>query len=198
MSSSGSSRTRADVLDAARRLLERAGGAPVPLDAVARAAGISRQALYLHFPSRARLLMALVRHVDDVHGLTTLLAAACARPSGPEALRRFIAVWGDYVRHISGIARAMQHLAATDPDAAAAWQERMRAFRRLCKTLTARLAAEHRLAAGWTPDTAADLLATLLSIRVWRELVRERRWPIARYVTLMTRTAEQTLVKEPT
>ena len=55
------SSTRERILDAAREITEKHGAAPT-MSALARAVGISRQALYLHFPDRAQLLLALVAH----------------------------------------------------------------------------------------------------------------------------------------
>lgn len=58
------SSTRVRILDTAVGLVE-AQPATVPsMSEVARATGISRQALYLHFPDRSALLLALVEHVD--------------------------------------------------------------------------------------------------------------------------------------
>ncbi len=187
--------TRRLILEAARRLFERRDGGPVRLADVAREAGISRQALYLHFRSRARLLAELVRHVDEVHELESLVQRACAEPDAAEVLQRFIAAWGRYVRHIEGIAYAMHHLAHTDADAAAAWNERMQLFRKLCRRLASGLEAEGRLAEGWNTDTAADLLSSMLSIRTWRELIHDRRWSMARYVEHMNRMVERAFVR---
>jgi AcrR family transcriptional regulator len=48
---------RAAILDAARRLLEERGYHGIGLDAIGREAGVSRQAVYLHFRSKAGLLL---------------------------------------------------------------------------------------------------------------------------------------------
>ena len=45
------SSTRARILDTAREIIEKQGTVPT-MSALARAVGISRQALYLHFPDR--------------------------------------------------------------------------------------------------------------------------------------------------
>jgi AcrR family transcriptional regulator len=44
------------------------------MSAVARAAGVSRQALYLHFADRAALLLAVVDHIDEREGLAAAIA----------------------------------------------------------------------------------------------------------------------------
>lgn len=53
---------RTALLDAALRLLRRADGADITLDAVAREAGVTKPGLMYHFPSREALLLAIVDH----------------------------------------------------------------------------------------------------------------------------------------
>ena len=65
MSRARSEATRAAILDAALRLLERDGYHAVGLAAVGRDAGVSRQAIYLHFGSKANLLQALVDDLNE-------------------------------------------------------------------------------------------------------------------------------------
>jgi AcrR family transcriptional regulator len=52
------------------------------MSAVARATGISRQALYLHFPDRSALLLAVVEHVDSREGLGAAVAEVEAAVDG--------------------------------------------------------------------------------------------------------------------
>jgi AcrR family transcriptional regulator len=61
----GDPSTRRRILVAALDLITRHGGADVSLADLARAAHVSRQALYLHFTDRSALLVALVRHADE-------------------------------------------------------------------------------------------------------------------------------------
>ncbi len=56
MMSSENIETRTRILDATVRMLEEQGGRGVRMGDIAKAAGISRQAVYLHFSSRAELL----------------------------------------------------------------------------------------------------------------------------------------------
>lgn len=59
--SSGDPQTRRRILDAAKTLLEANPGAPVPMAEVAASAGVSRQALYLHFTDRTTLFLEVSR-----------------------------------------------------------------------------------------------------------------------------------------
>src|SRR3954447_24789732 len=65
VSSSGRRQTRTQILEAARALFEELGYYGAGLEAVAKKAGVSRQAIYLHFPSKVELLTALHLHVFD-------------------------------------------------------------------------------------------------------------------------------------
>ena len=64
-----SSDSRARVLDAALRLIRKRGHATVTMAQIAKAARLSRQAVYLHFADRAQLMAALARHVHESLGL---------------------------------------------------------------------------------------------------------------------------------
>lgn len=163
--------------------------------AIAEEAGVSRQAVYLHFETRTELLAALVRHVDEVHGFENMLRRCERAPDGCSALWAFIGAWGGYVAQITDVARAMRAASATDVDAALAFSERMRGFTRVCARFVARLQAEGSLLLddGSTSD-AADFLATLLSIGNWQELVEERGWSRQRYIGAMRRCVRQTLL----
>ena len=61
-----SSDTRHRILEATIARLESQGGAGVRMADIAKATGISRQAVYLHFATRAELLIAAARHLDAV------------------------------------------------------------------------------------------------------------------------------------
>jgi len=65
--------TRTRILTATWHLMEQRRGQGVSMSDIAKAAGISRQALYLHFDSRTELMIATVHYVDEVKGLNERL-----------------------------------------------------------------------------------------------------------------------------
>ncbi|TYB58076.1 TetR/AcrR family transcriptional regulator [Nonomuraea sp. PA05] len=80
-------RSRAAILTAAVELLD--DDADASLDAIATAAGVTRQTVYAHFPSRDRLLAAVLDHLTE----QTVAAMEAAGPDdGPaaEALLRLL------------------------------------------------------------------------------------------------------------
>ena len=169
------------ILRAARELLEREPWAGLGLDDVAKAAGVSRQALYLHFGSRGALLLALVEFVDREEGLGEYVEDVRAAPTALEALGRLVTLNATYEPRIRAIAVAHDVARRGDPELEAAWQDRMRGRRRLCAHVTERLEHEGRLAEGLTTGDATDLLWAILSTHVHEDLVGERRWSRRRY-----------------
>ena len=187
--------TRVRILSATVRMLEAQRGQGVRMGDIAKAAGISRQAVYLHFASRTDLLVAATRYLDDVLDLDRRLAASRAATSGNARLTLFIEFWGNYVPEIYGVAKALRSAPHTDEAAAAAWKDRMLALRDGCRAAIEALHADGKLAPGWTPQTATDVLWTMLSISNWENLTAECGWSAKQYIRLMTTAAKRTLVK---
>lgn len=184
--------TRDRILDAAWRLLE--ARAPSRMADIAKAAGVSRQALYLHFANRAELLVATTHWIDQAKDVDARLAASRSAASGEARLDAFIDAWGGYIPEIYGVARALMAMSDADEAAAAAWRDRMCAVRGGCRAAVDALARDGRLVAGLAPETATDLLWTLLSVRAWEQLTQDCNWPQERYLSEIKRAARAALV----
>lgn len=182
------SSTRDRILVTARELVERGGGGP-NMSQLARAVGISRQALYLHFPDRAALLLALVEHVDEREDLAAGVAAVGAAPDGAAKVRTWARMQADRNPRIAPFARALAQVRHTDPAAALAWRNRMENRMRGAGVIVAQLAAEDRLHASWTPEEAAVLLWELASFQVWDDLVNDAALAPDRYVEIVVAAA---------
>lgn len=163
---------------------------------VAEAAGVSRQAVYDHFGSRAELMVATVRYGDEVLGLDERLRRYRAATGGAERLGAFVEFWGNYVPEIHGIARALMAARETDEAVAAAWDDRMGVVYEACRDIVQRLRRDGMLVPGWSLDEAADVLWTMLSIRNWESLVLERGWSVSRYVDRMQQLTKRAFVRE--
>ncbi|HEX5712260.1 MAG TPA: TetR/AcrR family transcriptional regulator [Solirubrobacterales bacterium] len=181
MSVRDSGRTRAALIEATRALLETAGAGSTGLAAIGARAGYSRQAIYRHFGSRAGLLKAALADVDergDARGsVERVLAAADARV----VLRNLIAWWAGYVPGFAGLARSVDAGRATDPELAAAWDDRMDALLGVCRLVVDRCASEGLLREGLNPPVAAEMLWGILSIPLWSQLTADRGWSQAEY-----------------
>ncbi|WP_336216046.1 TetR/AcrR family transcriptional regulator [Nonomuraea sp. LPB2021202275-12-8] len=167
------SSTRSRILETARRLITEQGPRASMAD-VARAAGISRQALYLHFGSRASLLVAVVRDMDEQDGIRTRCEKALTREEPVEAFGAFLRVWLRYAATIHPVASVLLASRRDDPDAAAAWNDRMGELHEGFLTAVRRLAAAGRLRPGLAVDVAADLAWAMTSVSVWEQLTADR------------------------
>jgi AcrR family transcriptional regulator len=193
--SSDESETRTRILEATWRLMEERNGQGVRMRDVAEAAGVSRQAVYLHFGSRAELMVATARYGDEVRGHDERLRRYRAAATGVERLEACVEFWGNYIPEIYGMARALLAARETDEAVAAAWDDRMGAVREACRDIIERLHRDGTLAPGWSLDEAADLLWTMLSIRNWESLTIERGWSKSRYVDRMQELTKRAFVQ---
>jgi AcrR family transcriptional regulator len=189
--------TRVRILEATWQLMEERNGQGVFMRDVAEAAGISRQAVYDHFGSRAELMVATARYGDEVRGLDERLRRYRAVESGVERLEAFVEFWGNYIPEIYGIARALMVARETDEAVAAAWDDRMGVVHEACRNIVERLHRDGTLAPGWLLGEAADLLWTMLSIRNWESLTVERGWSTSRYVGRMQELTKRAFVRGP-
>jgi AcrR family transcriptional regulator len=194
--SSEHSDTRTRILESTVRALEESGGRGARMGDIAKAAGISRQAVYLHFASRTDLLIAATRFLDEQLDVDERLAPSRAAATGVERLRLYIECWGNYIPEIYGVAKALMMARDSDEAAAAAWQDRMLAMRDGCRAAIDALHADGTLAAGWTRPKAVDALWTLLLVPNWENLTGECGWSTKQYVGFMSDLARQTFVRE--
>ncbi len=188
--------TRTRILQAALELLESSAGKGVRVGDIAKQAGISRQALYLHFPTRAELLIAVTHYVDDLKGSDARLAPSRAATSGVERLGAFIEAWAAYIPEVYGVARALLAMRDTDEAAASAWDKRMQDMREGCEAAIKALERDGMLSPAHHPDGATDILWTMLSVRNWEQLTITCGWPQARYVATLKTIARQVFVAD--
>ena len=179
--SSKNSRTR--ILDAALSLIARRGGADVTMAEIAKAARVSRQAVYLHFRDRGALFVALARHADEKRGLADELRKIAEAPTAVAAVREMVALQARMNPRIWALARAFDTVRRTDPAAERSWQDRLQHRLEGCRAVVTRLQHEHALRRGLDAHAAADLLWTMTSLRTWEDLVLQRGWTSASYET---------------
>ncbi|GII80794.1 TetR family transcriptional regulator [Sphaerisporangium rufum] len=144
-------RSMARLVEAARDLIEESG-TEVPLDEVARRAGVGNATLYRHFPTRGDLLVAV--YADEVTELCRKGAGLLTHPEPGDALFRWTE---DFIGHVS--AKRALALAATEGPTGRRtelfdrWHEAMR-------SAAAGLLDRARHAGAVRPDvTVTDLLA---------------------------------------
>ncbi len=186
-SSPRGARTRADILDVAWRVIAE-HGTHVSMAQIAEAVGLTRQAVYVHFRSRGGLLVALVRRADDRADIHARFRAALALDDPRRRLDAFLRVWFDFVPTIHPVASSLMRARRDDPEAAAAWRDRMTALHRGFVVLTRSLRRDGALAPGWMASAAADYLWAGSSVQTWELLAVDRRWGAARASRVLRRT----------
>lgn len=193
--SSAKNPTRDRILRSAWKLLEDGGGENIRMSDIAKAAKISRQALYLHFPNRADLLVATTRYLDEANDIDSKLVASRTATTGQERLMEWVEVWGNYIPTIYGIAKALMAMREHDKGADAAWRDRMQAVRHGCAAVIEALKSDGELTEVMSDDEATDMLWAIVSVRSWEQFRMECGWSQERYIVLMQKMSQRMLVK---
>jgi AcrR family transcriptional regulator len=174
--------TRDRIIDAAWALASESGVAGLTLAEVGRAAGVSRQAVYLNFENRAGLLMAMALRADEASGFVARIAATRELP----ARERFAAVLQAWLAHIPTIlpvARALEAATVTGDEGAVVYQERMEQWRRVVGSAVRALASADELRPDWTPEEATDWVWAHTHPSLDHHLRLERGWSHERVVS---------------
>jgi len=151
------------------------------MGAIAKEAGLSRQALYLAFADKADLFIALLRYADGQRGIVQEQAQIRAAGSGVAALLAIIDLQARLNPAYKRLADAFDLLRRQDPAAQMAWQDRQDDRLEGCRAVAARIHAEGSLRADLDEAIAADLIWTTTSISTWDDLVVKRGWTDAEY-----------------
>jgi AcrR family transcriptional regulator len=190
----GAGNTRERILEATWKLMEESHDLKVRIADIAGAAGVSRQAVYLHFGNRANLLLAAVQRRDSTSPTWAIKRAAEEDPV-PAALANFVEAWFEHIPRIQPVAHLLSAASQIDAEARAAWDDRMALMRRLIVALTRRLAMGGALKPEWTVEQAADWIWHRTHLDGWRHLVRERGWDAAEYGRRICASLQRDLLK---
>jgi AcrR family transcriptional regulator len=173
------------ILDAAWRLICERGRADVSLGEIAKAAGVSRQSIYIGFGGRAALLVAMARNADErSRHAQRMREIGRGSADDPEALHAYVDAWVAHLPEIYPVGVLLSAASVTDSEAAAVFKDRMigslhAGYHRILR----RLARAGHLREGWNAERAADLCWSLTHIEAWRQLVVERGWTPAAFLS---------------
>ncbi len=148
---------------------------------VARRAGVSRQAVYLHFPNRAALGVAAVQWLDERENIEAAVAPIFAATTPEDTLRAYAEFLGDFNPRIAPFVRMGYRMRAI-PEMEEAWQDRLAARRGGAHMVAKRLEDTGRLKPPFTVQTGGDFLCALASVLLWEELTQDLRWSKKRYI----------------
>lgn len=165
------------------------------MGAVAHHAGISRQGLYLHFPDRGSLYLAVSRAADTDARTPERQDRIDHAPTARDALRAAVAVQAEIKPVLRGFATAVDAMRRVEPSAQAAWEEREHARLARCAAVISRADEEGELHPRWNRDAATTLFWAVTSQRVWDDLVVDQGWSQDRYRDQLTQLLESALLR---
>jgi AcrR family transcriptional regulator len=165
--------TRTAILNATWSLFAEKGRLEASQADIARAAGVSRQSVFLAFGNRAGLLTAMARNKDlQSDHVQRLRQISQAETVDEQDFLRYVDIWLDYLPLIYPVGILLDADSVTDEEAASAWDDRMKgALLAGLKRILGRLEADGRLAGDWRSDQAAELVWSLVHPTCWRQLV---------------------------
>jgi AcrR family transcriptional regulator len=191
-----STRTRRLLLTTARELLENEGFEALTVTNVARQAGVTRRAVYLHFSSRTHIVNALYDHVADTEGLADSLGRVWAAPDSVAALEEWARHFGRYHSRVLAVDRAVQQFYKSDPDAARHREKVIIGKHKGCRRIFEWLHDEGRLDPQWTVTTATEMLMALTTSDVIEHLTIEAGWPQEKFAEHVATLLRATFVSE--
>lgn len=193
MSKNKSERTKTQILDAAWDLMAERGSS-VSMQDIAQAAGVTRQLVHHYFGSRGVLLTALVRRADERFAIWEGFEAGMAVKDPARRLNACLDAWLAFVPQIHPVATDLIRMRISDPDADAAWTDRMDELRDFFEKLTKSLKRDGALAEGWTPRKSADFIWSSCHVLYWDLLVKECGWSAKNADALIRSRIAQTLL----
>src|SRR5262245_50491995 len=114
------------ILEAAWRLICERGRADVSLGEIAKAAGVTRQSIYIGFGGRAGLLVAMARNADERSEHTRRMRAiSSGTADDPQALFDYVEAWLAHLPEVYRVGILLSAASATDPEASSALADRM-------------------------------------------------------------------------
>ena len=180
--SSGRPQTRMQILEAARATFEEVGYYGAGLEAVARKAGVSRQAIYLHFPSKVELLTSLHLHIFDTDVVPVLERHPVTEASTAlDVLDATISVHLEVASEVWRIHEALVMARRQYPEVDATLRPREEQRYGELLDVAHRLEREGALPPTMRAGVFADILWGLINVGTHRALVIERGWSLAEY-----------------
>lgn len=187
-------KARERIIAVTRQMLE-GNEETVHLGDIAVLAGVSRQTLHYQFRGKADLLLEVCNAVDaGVRALEDEAAATTQDIGAVAALRAHVDSRARIAPSLNALAGALERLSVVDPAARSVWREREDQRYQQVEALTARLAADGRLAPGWTVPAAARMIWAATSQHTWRDLVAEAGWTSQEWSERTLAVLESTLI----
>ena len=184
--SSGNSDTRRRILQSCWDLMVETGGVNVRMSDIAKRANVSRQALYLHFDTRADLYVATTQFMDEELNASINLLNYLSAHDPLDQIRLFVSAWAGHMENIQHVARSLLAAGVTDDEALHAWNDRMALLHGRCLDIVGNLKAAGHLRDGLSAKRAAELFVVTISFQNWDRMRHHFGWSNATYIKLVT------------
>ncbi|MBB5708128.1 TetR/AcrR family transcriptional regulator [Sphingopyxis panaciterrulae] len=191
--------TRDRILAVARSIVDEKGEAAATMKAVAKGAGVSRQAVYLHFSDRSQLLSALSDYIDEKLGIGDWMEQIEALDSGIAMLRMLAVTRCQRSVGLVTLVRSVESGRFRNQAASSAW------FRRhwwniawVERVIVRQLHTEGLLHPSWIMRDAATFLVTLFALRNWDDLTQVGGWSTDHYIETLSAVAVAALTSPNT
>lgn len=184
--------SRQAIVEVAFRLAMEKGIPGLTIAKVAKAAGLTRQALYWHFKSRGALLLAISDYVDSQ--LVDTEALFHGRP-GATAFENFefmMRTWLQQLPQAAPLPLALHAESLTDQEVRDALATRLTGLARVMHDVyLAPMAAEGVLKPGLDLKRAADFLLIIGSPPMWHQMTRILGWSDDEFADCVMRTVRE-------
>lgn len=194
-------RTRASVVEAARRLFEERGYAATTIEAISERSDTPQATIYRLFASKLGILKAVidVAIVGDDEDVAMAdrpqVQELLADPDPSEQLARFATLLRDLMARTAPVHRLLTDAARSDPEAAELLAQISRQRQEGQRRVARSLARADALRPDLRERDAADLIHALASPEVYGLLVLDRGWTSERYERWIASTlADQLLI----
>jgi AcrR family transcriptional regulator len=180
-------RTKASVVDAARRLFEERGYAATTIEAISEGSDTPQATIYRLFASKLGILKAVidVAIVGDDEEVAMVdrpqVRELLADPDAHQRLAQFAALLRDLMARTAPVHRLLADAARSDPEAASLLAEIARQRQQGQQRIARSLARAGTLREGLRERDAADIIHALASPEVYGLLVLDRGWSGERY-----------------
>ena len=189
--------TREAILAAARERWFGAGFNGAGLEQIAEAAGVTRRTVYLHFSSKAALLLAVVREVEVAAGLPELVGRLALTRTGIEAIDALGEIQVQYLPKVYNSIRLMHSARLEEPVANEVWLDRMAGRRTVFRMLAEGMAERGELLPDLSVEDAVMIIWALTSPHMYEYLVIDGGWSVEHFRSHLVRLLRRALLRQP-
>lgn len=197
--SEGVGTTRDRIVRAAWGIIRTEGEEAATMKAVAKAADISRQGVYLHFADRTELILAVNDYLEAKAGIDNWMREVAAEQDGAARIRRFAEIRFKRILELRELVSSVEGARYRDDAAASASRRRYEVNASWVTDLIInKLASEGKVHPSWPPRDAATMVVMMFSFHSWHVFTAHAGWDVQKYVEILSMSTLSVLAHPPT